>query len=76
MNQLKSLIKEVERLKLKVGSDLFKSNHYSDWKEYSRKLQGIKQTVEVVDNDFDLMGEGFDEHKEDWQTLKKLLGIK
>ena len=71
MNQLKSLIKEVERL-----NKIVRNPKHKCFQIAVAQLRAIRKTVEVVDNDFDLMGEGFDEHKKDWQTLKKLLGIK
>ncbi len=68
MNQLKSLIKEVEFL------NAYEDNHTIKH-EAELVLQGIKQTVEAVDNVELMQGFTLQEFK-DWQTLKKLLGIK
>ncbi len=62
MTNLKQLIKEVEKLR-KVATDTY-DNFY---------LKGIKQTVEAVDKRIDFI---WDDDDEDWQTLKKLLGVK
>ncbi len=80
MNNLKKLIKEVESCQYQIKLETCGAT-------YANILQGIKQTVEAVDN---FMGSLFldsitisnvklEESKElskDWQTLKKLLGIK
>ncbi len=70
---LKELIEEVERL----------SNRTYDYdadNEHNIKLQGIKQTVEAVEFPMDLFLNGEvmiqSEMREDWQKLKKLLGVK
>ncbi len=71
MTQLKSLIKEVERLN--------KNKDNKRWKiAIVSKLQGIKQTVEAFDNMMVnkwWLNKTTNEMK-DWQTLKKLLEIK
>ena len=73
MNQLKQLIKEVESLIEYAKIPEFK-------KECLFELKGIKQTVEAVYNQFQIR-----ENKQcdlgiqwfkDWQSLKKLLGVK
>ena len=75
---LKELIKEVERLmdNYKLGS----KNEYPAITPLPEQIIGIKQTVEAVDvwfkikdmSAFELGQQGM----KDWQTLKKLLGIK
>ena len=69
---LKELIKEVKRLKLKVEDGYYKRNNYHNWNRYYSKLQGIKQTIEAVENW--LKGDYvIDENSRDWNKLKKLL---
>ena len=64
MSLLKQLIKEVERLKKK-----------SKYFHVDLKIQGIRQTVESVENW--LQGDYIiDENSKDWEKLKKLLGVK
>ncbi len=70
MTQLKSLIKEVERLKEQYKV-CFNSN---ELKIIRAEIQGIKQTVEAVDNITGFEINWFD--LKDWQTLKRLLGVK
>ncbi len=68
MTQLKSLIKEVEKL----------IDDCPNWKdcecENAIQLQAIRKTVEAVDNITGFEINWFD--LKDWQTLKKLLGLK
>ena len=70
MNQLKQLIKEVECL-----------IDYAKIPEFEKsiaELRGIKQTVEAVENMMVnkwWLNKTTNEMK-DWQTLKKLLGVK
>ncbi len=59
---LKELIRDVERL-----------NKAEQSERIFYRLQGIKQTVEAVDNIKTLY---FLEQEIDWQKLKKLLGLK
>ena len=71
MNQLKQLIKEVERLN--------KNKDNKRWRiAIASKLQGIKQTVEVTDdlmkyNNYECLST---EEKAEWFKLKELLGVK
>ena len=58
----KKLIKEVERLLVQKNDKDFE------------KLQGIKQTVEVVESDLD--AKALMRGNIDWQKLKKLLELK
>ncbi len=70
---LKQLIKEVERLKHISNHPL---NYTVDKVSTARiTLLAIKQTVEAVDKDMMLIDIDDDSIK-DWQTLKKLLGVK
>lgn len=79
---LKGLITEVERLVVLEGL----CTPTIDGKFNSIKLQGIKQTVEAVNNDINIFGKivpdgmflRFKNMKEskDWQKLMKLLDIK
>ena len=68
MTQLKSLIKEVENL----------IDDCPNWKdcecENAIQLQAIRKTVEAVDNITGFEINWFD--LKDWQTLKKLMGVK
>ena len=74
MTQLKSLIKEVERL-----NDI--KNREKDTHKYIEigiKLESIKQTVEVADdlmkyNNYECLST---KEKAEWFKLKELLGIK
>ncbi len=78
---LKQLIKEVERLLCEKGDIEKQFKHLPKGKcAYVQKLQllGIKQTVEAVDNMMVnkwWLNKTTNEMK-DWQTLKKLLGLK
>ena len=72
MNQLKSLIKEVENL----------IDDCPNWKycecENAIQLQAIRKTVEAVENMMVnkwWLNKTTNEMK-DWQTLKRLLGVK
>ncbi len=79
-NNLKELLKEIKRLKIEIGR-IRKSNYYGY--QYTDevlegKLQGIKQTVVVVDFDvkIDIMLTKDEERYELWQKIKKEVNIK
>ena len=69
---LKELIKDVERLKIK------KEIHNISITSSDYKLQGIKQTVEAVNKfvTYDWYAPCGTEESKDWQKLKELLGLK
>ena len=79
MTQLKSLIKEVERLKKEQSTcDRRIISGEGRYGLLEERLQGIKQTVEAVDNMMVnkwWLNKTTNEMK-DWQKQKKLLGIK
>ena len=71
---IKQLIKEVESCQYQLKDDNISRGYTST---YANILQGIKQTVEAAD-DFicdDCITLPI-RNRKDWQTLKKLLGIK
>ncbi len=73
---IKELIEEVERLKEQYKV-CFNSN---ELKIIRAEIQGIKQTVEAVVNSPNYFVvtkyNNGNEYYKDWQTLKKLLGLK
>ena len=72
---LKQLIKEVERLNKNVrDSTRLLQGNCTYCEELTGKLKGIKQTVEAVDKEYGLSV--YVNVDKDWQTLKKLLGVK
>ena len=67
MRKLKELIKEVENLK----HNLTVVKNSAGIIALGQKLEGIKQTVEAVDDEMTW----FFSRTKDWQKLKELLGI-
>ncbi len=69
---IKQLIKEVEGLNILMNN--YRPPLSDSYYEMLGRLKGIKQTVEAVDNITGFEINWFD--LKDWQTLKKLLGVK